>query len=62
MTKDERKANRAAWAKRIADFRASGLSATQWCAANGLKIHQLRYWLKKLKLRHQPQQQSAGCP
>lgn len=49
MTKDEREANRAAWAKRIADFRASGLSATQWCAANGLKVHQLRYWLKKLE-------------
>ncbi len=49
MTKDEREANRAAWAKRIADFRASGLSATQWCAANGLKIHQLRYWLKKIE-------------
>ena len=49
MTRDERKANRAAWVDRIADFRASGLSAPQWCAAHGLKIHQFRYWLKKLE-------------
>jgi hypothetical protein len=49
MTKDERKANQAAWAERIADFKARGLSAPQWCAANGLKVHQLRYWLKKLE-------------
>ncbi|MEW6426118.1 MAG: IS66 family insertion sequence element accessory protein TnpB [Bacillota bacterium] len=49
MTKDEREANRAAWAERITEFRASGLSAPQWCAAHGLKIHQIRYWLKKLE-------------
>ncbi len=48
MNKDEREANRAAWSGKITEFRASGLSAPQWCAAHGLKIHQLRYWLKKL--------------
>lgn len=49
MTKDERMANRAAWAERIADFTASGLSAPQWCAAHDLQVHHLRYWLKKLQ-------------
>lgn len=49
MTKDERTANRAAWAERIADFQASGLSVPRWCAAQGFKVHQLRYWLKKLE-------------
>ena len=49
MTKDEHEANQAAWAERVADFRASGVSVPQWCATQGLKIHQLRYWLKKLE-------------
>jgi len=49
MTKNDREANQAVWAERIADFQASGLSVPQWCAAHGLKAHQLRYWLKKLE-------------
>jgi len=49
MTKDERVANKAFWVERIADFQESGLSVPQWCAIQGIKIHRLRYWLKKLK-------------
>lgn len=35
------------WAARVAAFRASGKSASAWCAEHDLKIHQLRYWLRK---------------
>lgn len=48
MTRDERETNQAAWAERIAEFRESNLSAPQWCETHGLKIHQFRYWYKKL--------------
>ncbi|OPX87949.1 MAG: hypothetical protein A4E53_02324 [Pelotomaculum sp. PtaB.Bin104] len=35
------------WASRVADFQASGQSASAWCAEHNLKLHQLRYWLRK---------------
>lgn len=35
------------WETRIADFKASGESATTWCTARHLKIHQFYYWVKK---------------
>ena len=37
------------WEARVVDFRASGQSASAWCAAHNLKPHQLYYWLKKLE-------------
>ena len=37
------------WAARIADFRASGLTMSAWCAANHCTIDQLKYWLYKAK-------------
>ena len=37
------------WEARIAQFKASGQSATVWCANNNLKVNQLRYWLRKFK-------------
>lgn len=37
------------WETRIAQFKASGQSATVWCANNNIKINQLRYWLRKFK-------------
>jgi hypothetical protein len=46
MTKEEQ---REFWAARVAEFKASGQSVLAWCAANDLKIHQLRYWLRKEK-------------
>ena len=48
MSKTSREANRAAWAEKVAEFNRSGLSVPKWCAARGVKDHQLRYWLKKL--------------
>src|SRR5690606_10254815 len=29
-------------------FRASGMSVRSWCAEQGIKEHQLRYWLRRL--------------
>jgi hypothetical protein len=37
------------WAARIADYRASGLTMSAWCAANQCTIDQLKYWLYKAK-------------
>jgi hypothetical protein len=34
------------WETRIASYRASGQSAKEWCAANGMKPHQLWYRLR----------------
>jgi hypothetical protein len=37
------------WELRIADFRASGQTQSKWCADNHVKLHQLKYWLKKFE-------------
>ncbi|MBU8763807.1 hypothetical protein KM868_09895 [Micrococcus luteus] len=36
------------WTERIRDYRASGLSMSAWCEAQGLTLHQLKYWLRKI--------------
>jgi len=46
MTKEEL---RKTWEERVAAFKASGQSASAWCAAHDLKTHQLFYWLQKYK-------------
>jgi len=46
MTKEEL---RDFWAARVKEFKESGQSAPAWCAANNIKLHQLRYWLRKEK-------------
>lgn len=43
MTRAEQ---RQEWETRIASYRASGQSAKEWCAANGMKPHQLWYRLR----------------
>lgn len=37
------------WEERIANFLSSGQSASKWCAANEISIHQFWYWKKRLK-------------
>lgn len=37
------------WERRIADFQASGLTQMNWCEHHGLKLHQLKYWLKRIQ-------------
>jgi hypothetical protein len=38
---------RQAWESRVVAYKASGQSATEWCAAHQLTTHQLWYWLRK---------------
>src|SRR5690625_3330805 len=40
------------WESRVAEFKASGQSATAWCASQNLKVHQLRYWVRKFGSEH----------
>ena len=35
------------WSARVAEWRASGQTAPEYCAANGLSVHRLRYWAYK---------------
>jgi len=48
MTKVEREKE---WESRIAEYRASGLSVKEWCAAHDVKPHRLWYWLRRNKTR-----------
>jgi len=41
--------NRQMWMTRVASFRESGMSQSQWCKANEVSLTALRYWLRKLK-------------
>lgn len=45
---EQRTQRREQWRERVAAFRASGQSVAAWCAAQGIKTHQLRYWLPRL--------------
>lgn len=47
MAQVQRTELREAWQERVATFRASGQPVSTWCADNGVKEHQLRYWLSK---------------
>jgi transposase-like protein len=38
------------WKSRVGEFKASGQTATAWCAAQDLKVHQLYYWVRKFKI------------
>ncbi|QGG47318.1 IS66 family insertion sequence element accessory protein TnpA [Heliorestis convoluta] len=58
MTKEEL---RLEWAERLAAFKESGLSVPKWCAANDVKTHQLRYWLRKTEERKQAPAMLHGC-
>ena len=47
MTKAEQEKERLEWAARIAEYRASGQSVNEWCAANGVKPGRLWYRLRR---------------
>jgi hypothetical protein len=36
------------WARRINDYRISGLTALEWCQQNNFPVSTLRYWVYKL--------------
>ncbi|TCO68512.1 IS66 family insertion sequence element accessory protein TnpA [Marinisporobacter balticus] len=42
------------WAKRIEDCRKSGMSINAWCKQHGLKDSTYHYWVKRLKIFHNP--------
>lgn len=50
------------WAARIADYRASGLTLSAWCAANQFTINQLKYWLYKAKSRPSASKTPSSTP
>jgi hypothetical protein len=37
------------WSKRVADWRASGLTAKEFCAKHDLQLSGLRYWTYRLR-------------
>lgn len=37
------------WEQRLKEFHASGQTATAWCAANNVNLHQLWCWPRKLR-------------
>jgi hypothetical protein len=39
---------RTLWQSRVADYEASELSVGNWCRENGITVHQLRYWRRRL--------------
>jgi len=47
------------WEQRIANFTSSGQSASTWCAANEISIHQFWYWKKRLKTTQDPLSDSS---
>jgi len=40
---------RETWEARVAAYRASGQSASEWCAAHQVTTRQLWYWMQKFK-------------
>jgi len=46
--KNENKALRASWEKRISEQESSGLSRMAWCAQEGISYHKYRYWRERL--------------
>jgi hypothetical protein len=47
------------WEGRIAVFKASGQTQSKWCAANDLKLHQFKYWLKRIEDSNSTQNNST---
>jgi hypothetical protein len=48
-----------AWSKRVADWRASGLTAKEFCAKHDLQLSGLRYWTYRLRAAEKASETSA---
>jgi len=48
-----------AWAKRVAEWRASGLTAKDFCAKHDLQLSSLRYWTYRLRAAVKPSETTA---
>ncbi len=48
-----------AWSKRVAEWRASGLTAKEFCARHNLRLSGLRYWAYRVRAAQKPSEASA---
>jgi hypothetical protein len=48
-----------AWSKRVADWRASGLTGKEFCAKHDLQLSGLRYWTYRLRAAVKASEASA---
>ena len=48
------------WQAVIQQWRDSGLTQTQFCTEQDIKLHNFQYWLKKQRLEHEPDLAGAG--
>ncbi|PTY87963.1 IS66 family insertion sequence element accessory protein TnpA [Heyndrickxia sporothermodurans] len=49
------------WERRIALFKASGITKYKWCEINEISIHQLKYWLYKADNFYSTQDYNSKC-
>ncbi|MGH8077124.1 MAG: IS66 family insertion sequence element accessory protein TnpA [Lysobacter sp.] len=56
----DKTSKREAWARRLAAFEGSGLSRRAWCKAQGVNVHTLDYWRRRL--RASPARSAALVP
>lgn len=59
MTRAEKAAAREQWRARVAEYRASGLSAVEWCKANDQKPHLLWHWIREFEAKETPAQECS---
>lgn len=59
MTRAEKAAAREQWRARVAEYRASGLSAVEWCKANDQKPHLLWHWIREFESKETPAQECS---
>ena len=50
----ERDAKRVEWRARLEAYAASGLTQREWCAREGVSLHQLGYWRGQLREQSKP--------
>ena len=50
------------WREIVAAYHASGQSQKEWCAKNGVNIHNLIYWLRKEKEAGLPKETCQWIP
>jgi transposase-like protein len=51
---------RSLWKSRIDQYRASGLSAKEWCAKNDTNFNTLKYWISRLNKESTVKRNSAA--
>jgi hypothetical protein len=59
VTRAEKATVREQWKARVAAYRASGLSAVEWCNANNLKTHRLWHWLREFESKERLTQECS---